>query len=594
MEPFEYKITSWTLNQVYNRIVNCKVVNTPYEESYYSNDFFLDKRLWLEPLYTWAWKKFLDKATIQWNEYYLYQEAWKSYIWVLSWSNLINVTPNWFTISSNSPMRLTYGKWLYWSKDWNVRTVTSPVLWMWDEAWSLIPWYAWWYVKFTYTWTQNIQVWDLILFNTWALAWWINRVEKIDNGNIYIIWTNARWTIPSIWTEFYVYKTVANWWNTVYWPTLLIWHTTWVSLIVLNWLSQANVINVLTTNWEEIIDLVNFDWNIFALTSVRMYYSRSTFDDNTQFYPLDYYFIDWWYKLFPIGKALLCFGRTNKLFAAANWTTSNVWYVGYDVNYNWDLYSKYSCIFADQTIYILQKDKQLKKVNISQSNTVSFDLVVDEAIPMSKWIFNSIEWWEVFMNNEQRYLNILFVKNWNTINFQYDKMYNHFIELEYTKELYLFSNRLLSNWYIFIEQWYTDMWVEYKQEINFLIDTQYFIYKPYILRTLFWLIDSKLDVELYIVWELWWKLIKDYKRLNNFVFDNRLNTTTTLDPLIDQDTSIYTNEYDWNIAMIQSRLLKQWRYIKIKYISNNRYVIWSSYVIADKHKTYINEPLLTN
>lgn len=51
-----------------------------------------------------------------------------------------------------------------------------------------------------------------------------------------------------------------------------------------------------------------------------MYFTRATFDDNIQFYPLDFYKIDKGYKLFPCGKVMIVFGQTNKLFAAASGT----------------------------------------------------------------------------------------------------------------------------------------------------------------------------------------------------------------------------------------------------------------------------------
>ena len=41
MEPYEFKLESWTLNNVFNRIKNSRVVQPPYEKAwYYSNKFF--------------------------------------------------------------------------------------------------------------------------------------------------------------------------------------------------------------------------------------------------------------------------------------------------------------------------------------------------------------------------------------------------------------------------------------------------------------------------------------------------------------------------------------------------------------------------
>lgn len=585
MEPINYDLTSGTLNQVFNKIKNCRVVKPPYDDWYYTNNFFLDKRLWLEQFLLSTWKKILDIATIKGIEYILYQEWWKSYIWALNGTSIVNVTPSWFNINSDTPIKLVFWKWLYWVKE-STRTVWSPTVWTWEEAWPLIPWYAQWYVKFTYSWTKNLAVWDFIVFKNWALAWWVNRIEYINNNNIYIIWTNARGTLPKAWDEVDIYKA----WTTEYGTTIVMPHTAWLDLVILNWLNTANSFRVLTTSSEPIIDCVNFDWNIFALTKTHMYFSRSTFDDNTQFYPLDYYFIDGWYKLFSMWKVLLCFGRQNKLFASANSTTTTVWYVWYDVNYNWDLFSKYSCIFTDQTIYVLQKDKQLKQIDIVQNNATTFDLKLTDVIPQTKWLFNWLEWWDVFINSDSRMINFLHIKDWKTTNYQYDKMYQHFIEQEYNEVIYYFWEKILSKDKIYIENNYLDDWEEYSQEVNFMLDTWMLMYKPYILRTIFWLVPNEFNVNLDVKLELWWKIFNINKNLFWFKFDWRLSTSLTADELIWFDTlPSESTEYNWTIVSIQTPIAMVWRFIRFKYNSQHRFMMWNSYIISDKQKPYINE-----
>lgn len=94
-------------------------------------------------------------------------------------------------------------------------------------------------------------------------------------------------------------------------------------MTVLNGHSAGILFNVLNTT-EPIIDVLNFDGSIFAMTETHVYFSRAKFDDNTQFYPLDNFPVDGGYKLFPIGKAMLVFGRQNKLIAAANATGTTI------------------------------------------------------------------------------------------------------------------------------------------------------------------------------------------------------------------------------------------------------------------------------
>lgn len=153
--------------------------------------------------------------------------------------------------------------------------------------------------------------------------------------------------------------------------------------------NAANVVEVLATD-SQIVDVENFDTGVFVLTKDKMYFSRSTYDDNTQFYPLDNYKVDQGYSLFPMGKAMIVFGRTNKLFAAANATNQNIGYVGYDVNYNGNLFSKKSFTFSDQTIYVVQDDLQLMQVDIVQNNSTTFDLAVKNVLLNTRGIFEYV------------------------------------------------------------------------------------------------------------------------------------------------------------------------------------------------------------
>jgi len=598
MEPYELKLESWTLNNVFNRIKNSRVVQPPYEKAwYYSNKFFLDKRYWLNDFATIPWD-IVDDYKINWITYLLVHNytynLW--YVYSLNWTTATNITPWWFFISSNSPKRFAIGKWLIWPRNSTWRTVDLPVSWEtdWTEFdWTLIPSYAGWYIKFKYTWVQNVAVWDYIVFKDWALLWAVNRVEYIDSDYIFIIATNIRWTIPRQWTVFDLYKQ-ADW--VIEWPVLLAGYTNWVNLIITDWENPSVFFPVLLTK-KEVIDIVNFDWNIWALTSNKLFFSRTTYEDNTNFYPTDSYWVTDWFKLFSLWKVLLLFAWINKLYVPTTSTTDKTLiYAWYDVNYQWELYSKYSCIFADQTIYVLQKDKQLKQIDIIQYNTTSYDLKVSDVLTQTKWLFNILEdWWEVYINSNQRFLNFLYYKNNKTINFQYDKMYQHFIENDYNVKIYKFWELILSTGKILKESLYTDNWVEYEQEINFILDTTHYIYKPYIIRTMFWLVENLFNVKLDIEFEIWWIIKKLNKVLSSFDFDNRLSETLTGDEVIWWDKVPNEQiEYNGNIVSIQSTILYTGRFIRFKYSGTNRFMIWDSFILTDRTKLFINEPLLTN
>lgn len=599
MEPIEFKLEKWTLNSNFYRIKNSRVVSPPYEKAWnYSNKFFLDKRLWLEEYFELEWMRFTDEVVINGKSYYYYQdlENNKSYIWTYEWWVFTNITPTWFTINNDSPLKIVKWKWLIWPKDSSARTVLVPEEWEADgtENWDLIPNYAWWYYKFKYSGVNNLAVWDYILFhdNTvkTTLKGWVNRIEYISGDYVYIIGTNNRWTIPWAWVYFDVYKQEDN---VIEWSTILVWATDGVHLVVTNGSSVANVYHVLK-DWP-IKDIVEFDGNIFALTSTKVYFSRTTYEDNTQFYPLDRFGVIGWFRLFPIGKVMLLFWDTNYLFVPINVWTDSFWYAWYPVNYQWELYSKYSQIFADQTIYIVQKDKQLKQVNIVQNNNTAYDLIVSDVLTETIWLFNWLEeWWEMFIDSSQRFLNFLYMKDNKTTNYQFDKMYKHFIENDYSKNIYKISNHILSDEKVFNENGFTDDTEEYQQEINFMMDTRFSIYKPYILRTIFWLVDNPFNVKLKVEFELWAKLNIIEKELSNFNFDVRLSDELTWDELLEDSEPQEQSEYNGNIASIQSNILLCWRFIRYKYYSYERFMMWNSYIISDMTKPFINEPLLTN
>lgn len=583
MEPLLLDMKVWTLNQTYEKIVNCIVTKPAYKLNWiYSSEFFLDKRLGLNSIYALTWYTFTDCITIRWIDYYYCNNWTKSKIISSNWVTFTDIYPTWFDINSSSPIKLVKWKWVYWTKK------ISLVVWSWitfeqSNDWNTftsLPWYTWWYVVVPVTATPTWVVeWDYMNF-TWTsvLKWWVNKIFKVDWNNLFILWTNIRWTIPKAWDTIDIYSDTSN--------NILVWHSTWVSIINLNWLAMTTKIDVLITS--SIKDIVNYDWNIFALTENQLYYTRSTFDDNVQFYPLDFFKIDNWYKLFVTWKSLLVFADTNKLIASANstWWVS-VWYVWYDVNYNWNVFSKYSTIFADQTIYIIQDDKQIMQVDIKQNNNTSFELFTKNIMTWNRWILEDISWWEIFISSTDRFLNIFYVSWSTTTNYQYDKQYNHWLYHTYAKKIYWtfksYNNWyvLFTNWNICTQSWYTDIWTSYSQEVSFM--SSWWIEQmnqPAIVRTLFWFVPVPFNVNLNIKIEIWWTMEEINNTLSSYEFDNRLSWWAIPE---------WQVTYNGNLISLQTAIYKLWRFITFKYSWSNRFSIWPSYILQDKTKIFVNE-----
>lgn len=596
MDKIPYILEAGTLNQTYNKIKNCVVVKPSFELDWsYSNEFFLDKRLGLISEFHDDNKTFYDTIDIKWVTYYLYKEAGKHYIWSLTGASMNVITPGWFTVDDKSPLRLALGRWTYGA---NKGTLTIDA-WITLETstattFDSLPGYTGGYVRFHVTGTLP-SVWDYITFTSGVLAGGTNKILKVDAGNIYIIGTNARGSMPIVGTTMNVYSDTAT--------TLLVGHTGGVSLIILNGNNAAGVITVLATD-NPIVDIVNFDWNLFAMTESHVYFSRSTFDDNTQFYPLDYYAIDLGYKLFPIGKAMIVFWRQNKLIGAANSTGTTLGYVMYDANYNGDMYSKYSHIFSDQTIYILQDDGQLMQVDLVQNNNTSFNVAVRNILTQNRWKFDFLKpGGDIYISSSSRYLNFLYLYDWNTTNIQYDKQYTHWIDQEYLgKDIYMYWKwkGICAKGYIYSEGGYVDHLIDYKQEVNFSVNGNDQIFMPYVIRTLFGLLPNHLlvptepewifDVDLDIKFDLWWKIKNEIKDLKDYKFDLRLSNISAIDDLIWWGDPIENAIlYNGNVVSIQTWIYKTWRYIYFRYTSSNRFIVWHSYVFMDKTKPFINE-----
>jgi len=295
-------------------------------------------------------------------------------------------------------------------------------------------------------------------------------------------------------------------------------------------------------------------------------------------------------------KVLLVFWFQNKLFAAANSTTQTIWYVWYDVNYNGNLFSKYSTIFTDQTIYVLQDDLQLMQIDIVTNSTTSYDLNVKNVNINTKWVFEWLEEWDCLIHDSTNYLNFIFTKDWDSIDYQYDKQYQHWLVNNYDNlTINKFKDDILLDWKICtVWDGFTDMWEPYKQEVNFNLNSWWTrLNMPYIIRTIFWLVDSIFSVNLDMNFEIGWKSLSMNRVFSNFDFDTRLSETLTWDEIIGYWTGTQLPyeewEYNWKTVSLQSTILKTWRYISFKYNSYDRFCIWDSYVLTDFTKPFINE-----
>ncbi len=367
----------------------------------------------------------------------------------------------------------------------------------------------------------------------------------------------------------------------------------WVQVIHINWQNTCSSTNVLSWDIEDIVSYGNI---LFWLKDEVVYYSQATFDDNVQFYSaLDRKRLTWCYKLISKWKHLIAMWQDNRLIVEANNIDTALWYTWYPLNYNSDLYSRYSYIFTDSTLYILQKDKQLVEIKLSSLNNTAFELWSENITKTVRWLFEDLaDYWEgeIFCNDSKsnRFINFLYQSNWDTINYEYDKEYSHWLLQTYEDNLvYKKSDQFLCDWHVSNESGYTDLWKEYKQSINFTISSKWHIIQIWLIRTIFWLLKEEpllLDIDIKI------ESTHSIKEIKRTIRDMTFDTLPA-----DHETSIeaffsipwYRNTHNWNIASVQKPVMRSGRYIKFDFNSYNRFIYWYSYIIYKTSNIFLNE-----
>jgi len=570
----------WTLNQIYDKVFNCVAVKPPYEwdKWIYNQNFFLDKRLWLTSYSIVSWYEAHDHITANWTDYYLLDNGTQSKLYADNGTTLTEVA--WpFATNSNSPKKLV--KWFnaWWLKvvSWtitnptNVAAPSTDLAFYWD-----------WFVKLTLSNVTWVAVNQYIFFKDWVLAWWANKILYKTWSDVYILGTNTRGKLPLTAAAYDVYPD--------YKECVLMWWTAWLYTILLNWLSPAYSHLIITT---AITDIVEFNSAFFILTDNTIRFSRKTFDDNCQFYVKDRFKANGIDKLCPAWKILFCNWFTNKIISPATDTDWVIWYLEYQANYDERLFSKYSFIYTWWTFYIINSQNYLRMLDIVTLNSTTYDIIEKEVTYNARWLFESIEWWVITTDTNDRFINFNNI-NWNqTVTYQYDKQLQHWLLHKFETKLYNYTSpKKCISWWVATEEWYTDLWLDYSQEVNFILNEPNRIMMPIFIRTLFWLTgDIRINLDLDISYQLW--AMKNNLKLEfkNYAFDTNLDWWAEIDNLLWIEES---NFYTWNTTSLQNKILRTWRYFLFTYSSVTRFILWPSYIQAKTSKPYINEFLLSN
>jgi hypothetical protein len=584
----------WKTNTIYDKIYNCRVVKPTYEDQewllwtnkwIYWTEFFLDKRFWMSEFVIDKTLNYTDDIELYWEKYYLFHSNTQWFVWVKTNTGINNIC--WpFNYNDINPIRFAVWKWARWQilesnleivswleldEDATIRNELS----IYDGAYIVIEVWTWY----------NISAWDYVLFKDWILTWWTVEIELYQDWKIYILWTNSRGSLPLNWEHIDIYSET--------WMIPVIWTVDWVICIHINWQNTCGYSNVLPWDIEDIVQYGNV---MFALKNEVVYFSQATFDDNVQFYSaLDRKRLPWCYKLISKWKHLIAMWQDNRLIVEANNIDTSLWYTWYPLNYNSDLYSKYSYIFTDSMLYILQKDKQLMEISLNSLNNTAFELWAKSIVTSVRWMFEDVAdyWeWKVFCNDSKsnRFINFLYQKDWNTINYEYDKEYNHWLIHTYEWNIVnKKTDQFLCLWHVSNIWWFTDLWKKYKQSINFTLWVKWHSIQIWLIRTIFWLLkEERLELDIDIKIESTHSIKEIKREIRDMTFD-----TLPADHELSMDAFFsipwYKNTHNWNIASIQKPVMRAWRYIKFDFNWYNRFIYWYSYLLYKTSNIFLNE-----
>ncbi len=566
---FEQKLVKWTLNQMFNTIHNCKITRPTWNKlDSYWKEFFIEKRdsIQLSQSITW---EIVDRKEIEWIEYLLVKDwsnikllRWDTFVqvwttrtaskaltlekwvsarwvekvnWVKIWDafyslNFIWAYNAWTTYTTNDIVSYSWNN--YVSLSWSIwKLPTDTNYWMLYETTSswLASWdpdniyyadeFRWGYLvlKLEKTWIDSlVNALDYVYFyeNKSNLQWIATRIEykktiNADNILVYIRWTNKAGSRPQ-------YKSDSSWEVVaIYsqsWDCPVVASSDWVYVYNIHstWVREVQLLQL-----NNIEDITTYNWAIFVLNNERLYYSHTTnqWHSTVNIYPLDYINIREWYRLVPYGKMLILFGLYNKIITPINWTTGNIWFVSTDLNFEDNLFSKYSIYSYMWILYMIKDNKELVKVNIVSINNIDYQVETAPVLEDTKWLIDNISW-DVYMCLDWKDLHILNYRDNKTFVYTYNVDYQHWSTTEYSVKIVK-----ILDWKYYWDNLYTTWWNEsIEQRLWFVVWTEdlFRLKQIVFLKIILGIESSKLDYYLDIQYEIWGKIFNKTIDLSNY------------------------------------------------------------------------------
>jgi len=338
----------------------------------------------------------------------------------------------------------------------------------------------------------------------------------LDEVYVYIRWTNLSGSIP------YVTETVAitsKVWNIpiIATDTKIVSLHTIEELWVITWAKAVEIYEA--ADWDEIVDLVKYNWVQFILTLEKVLFSRTLLTSNINIYPLDV-FLNLWLidRIIPFWKTLVMFWENNAVIIPVVWTAWTDWYVLSDLHYNSTLYSKYSVISSMGSLYVLQSDKQFVQIDISSENNVDYNVTATNAIQTVRGLFETIVW-DIFITEWNKQVYVLDIWAHWTYYYKYDIEYKHWDTWDYLTSFYKIENKLYWDWLFEFNDEYFDNVSDYRDQIvwfDFWGEDLTTLKEVVIVKLIFWLNEKLVDYNLVVQYQLGWILHSKTIDLTNY------------------------------------------------------------------------------
>lgn len=438
----------------------------------------------------------------------------------------------------------------------------------------------------------KVVAWQYILFtqNNSNLQWITTKIEYVqdcsvvsdDSVLVYITNTNKVWSIPQY---------LSSWWETIdiyteIWDNPIIATNDWVyvynllySWSAITWANETNILSL--TN---IVDICLYNWVIFIANNKLVAFTQiNRLGNNTNFYPLDISEIKWTKRIIPFGKMLVLFWEQNKILTPSWDIVSNRWYFSTDLNFESDLFSKYSCYVYMWIFYMIKSNKELVKISILTTNEIYYDIEEQPILTDTKWLLDDINS-EVYMCLDWKNLNILNHRWWFTYTYSYNTEYLTWNTGQYSNILYLIKNWKYY-WDDIMKEW---VWELVEQKVSFTVWTDYLVKMKSFqyIKLAFWIQNKKLDYFLDIEYEIGWHIYSYTVDLNKYLINMDLHIqewwlwdSLIWNTLLWENTSIVTSNI-WNIslALVPIGITCNMMRFSIRSKQDNEFIYWGSIV----------------